>query len=420
MPTRNVESPNPTSEDNPVVREDIRCNCCEQDIAREGEYTDWEVEGEYYDNLCRGCVDETCTCESCGETMWTDGDYRRWTEHGDVYCEECYNERYTYCADCDEEVDIDDSFYHEGRGETLCEGCYTGEEDVDLDSYHHRDNITSKTFEAIKSKRMVGLEVECYSDGWSYWDEAEIDGNWRAVHDGSINAYGDNSRGVEFVSRHPANGDKLFNDIMYLCHFVEQGFSVNRSCGMHVHVDGRDLDYEGLKYALLIGKSVQNIIYKMMPPSRDGSRWCRRIPMSRLGILNIDSNEEFIESWYDSWGTSPSMEKYNDSRYCGMNMHARIIHGSIEFRYHSATINPIKIVNWVKICTAIVDKAKEIAMKPEDNALLEIIKTRDLNYLEFFDLLDLDDSVEKYVNKRMVKFYNYEKKEDYAAIEYYI
>jgi hypothetical protein len=142
--------------------------------------------------------------------------------------------------------------------------------------------------------------------------------------------------------------------------------------------------------------------------------------MSRLGILNIDSNEEFIESWYDSWGTSPSMEKYNDSRYCGMNMHARIIHGSIEFRYHSATINPIKIVNWVKICTAIVDKAKEIAMKPEDNALLEIIKTRDLNYLEFFDLLDLDDSVEKYVNKRMVKFYNYEKKEDYAAIEYYI
>ena len=422
MPTEsNVENPNPTSEDNPVVREDILCNCCEQDLAREGEYTDWEVEGEDYDNLCEGCVDQTCCCNSCGEMMWSDGDFRRWAENGDCYCEECYHERYTYCGDCDTEMDNDDAIWHEERGESLCDGCYEDGGEVDLDSYHHRDmDNTSETFRFIKSKRMVGLEVECYSDGWDYWDEAEVEGNWRAVHDGSIEAHGDGSRGVEFVSRSPSNGDGLYKDVLYLSGFVSEGFSVNRSCGMHVHVDGRDLDYKGLKYALLIGKSVQSIIYMMLPPSRNNGRWCRRIPMSRESILRISNNEEFIDSWYASWGVDPSMEKYNNSRYCGMNMHARIIHGSIEFRYHSATINPTKIINWIKICTAIVDKAKEISMKPENNPLLDIIQERDLTYSEFFELLGLDKGVLGYVDKRMRKFYNYEKKEDYEAIEYYI
>ena len=118
MPTEsNVENPNPTSEDNPVAREVILCNCCEQDLAREGEYTDWEVEGEDYNNLCEACVDQTCCCNSCGEMMWSDGDYRRWTEYGDCYCEECYYERYTYCADCDTEMDNDDAIWRSLGGD---------------------------------------------------------------------------------------------------------------------------------------------------------------------------------------------------------------------------------------------------------------------------------------------------------------
>ena len=217
----------------------------------------------------------------------------------------------------------------------------------------------------------------------------------------------------------PSNGDDLYNRIANLTEYLKYAdFDVNRSCGLHVHVDARDCEWRQLKHILLLGKAVQDVIYKMLPPSRDNGRWCRRIPMSRSDILAIESNEDFIEAWYNSWGVNPSMEKYNDSRYCGMNMHSRIINGSIEFRYHSGTINQEKILNWVKICTAIVDVGINTS-KVECN-LYNIITGRDLTYEEFFKYLKLDDDVREYVDQRMAKFYNKDKAEDYRVLEYSI
>ena len=111
------------------------------------------------------------------------------------------------------------------------------------------------------------------------------------------------------------------------------------------------------------------------------------------------------------------MEKYNDSRYCGMNMHSRIINGSIEFRYHSGTINQEKILNWVKICTAIVDVGIQTSNEIESE-LYNIITGRDLTYEEFFKYLKLDDDVREYVDQRMAKFYNKNKAEDYSCLLY--
>ena len=224
---------------------------------------------------------------------------------------------------------------------------------------------------------------------------------------------------MEFVMKHPSSGDRLYYKIKALSKYLDpHSFFVNRSCGLHVHVDARDCEWRELKNILLLGKSVQDVLYKMLPPSRSSSRWCKRIPMSRSDILNIESNSDFIDAWYNSWGVHPSMEKYNDSRYCGMNMHSRIINGSIEFRYHSGTINQEKILNWVKICTAIVDVGINTS-KVECN-LYNIITGRDLTYEEFFKYLKLDDDVREYVDQRMAKFYNKSKAEDYRVLEYSI
>ena len=232
--------------------------------------------------------------------------------------------------------------------------------------------------------------------------------------------------------RTPSNGDDLYNKISNLTQYLqgsqptpsihgEYEFDVNRSCGLHVHVDARDCEWKQLKYILLLGKAVQDVIYKMLPPSRDNGRWCRRIPMTRSDILAIESNDEFIDAWYNSWDVNPSMEKYNDSRYCGMNMHSRIINGSVEFRYHSGTINQEKILNWVKICTAIVDVGIEISKQRTRTVEIEnAIRSRDLTYEEFFKYLGLDEDVREYVDKRMAKFYNKNKEEDYRVLEYSI
>jgi hypothetical protein len=439
MPNRttNLE---PLSEDIPIVEtQDVRveessedtsnvCNLCEE-IAEEDNYnTDYSVDGIVREVVCDDCIFELYNCYSCEEGMTSDYEELQYNSNGDPYCSDCYYDRYSHCYDCGSEVHNDYVFWSEDNEEPYCEECYSNlAADVDLDSYSVRNTVESESFDNISSSRMVGLEIECYSDGWNYWEESDVDGNWRSVHDGSISAFGDGSRGVEFVSRYPVNGDRLYQDIEYITGYLNNDldfpFSVNKSCGVHVHVDGRDLDWRGLKAALLIGKSAQDIIYKMMPPSRDQGRWCKRIPLSRRQIMEIDSDQSFIDSWYGAWHVNPSMEKYNDSRYCGMNMHARIIHGSVEFRYHSGTTNLQKILNWVKICTAIVDRAYDIQTNAPSERLCrmyQVAEKRNFTFKEFFQYVVRDPSVELYARNRIKKFYDYNKKEDYEAMEFII
>lgn len=416
-----------SSEDTSMV-----CDLCDE-ISEEGNYcTNYSVEGVAREAVCDDCMSELYNCNSCQDGMTSEYEELHWNNAGEAYCRDCYYDMYSHCYDCGAEVHCDYVMWSEEDEEPYCEDCYDERrQHVDLESYNRRTNIESESFERIISNRMVGLEIECYSDGWNYWDEGDIEGNWRAVHDGSISAYGDYSRAVEFVSKYPVNGDKLWYDIAQITSYLNEDsdypFSVNKSCGVHVHVDGRDLNHVGLKVAMLIGKSAQDIIYKMMPPSRDNSRWCRRIALSRQKILEIDSNEQFIESWYDAWNVNPSMEKYNDSRYCGMNMHARIIHGSVEFRYHSGTTNFQKIINWVKLCTAIVDRAYEIQeaksmtdLTSYHRKIWDITRERNFTFAEFFRNVVREPSVELYARHRISKFYDYNKKEDYEAMEFII
>jgi hypothetical protein len=110
-----------------------------------------------------------------------------------------------------------------------------------------------------------------------------------------------------------------------------------------------------------------------------------------------------------------------------MNMHARIIHGSVEFRYHSGTTNFQKILNWVKLCTAIVDRAYEIQearsmtdLTSYHRKIWDITRERNFTFAEFFRNVVRQPSVELYARHRISKFYDYNKKEDYEAMEFII
>lgn len=414
MPTENNRS---TS----VEPDEVLCSSCEE--ITDDYQEDIQVDGETQNYLCLSCQEDIYNCEDCGHSMWSESNNLRLTENGDGYCEDCYYEIFNHCDGCECEYSRDDLHWSESSEMYYCDQCYEYGSEVDLDSYSQRNmGENARSNRIIKSMRLVGIEVETVSSGWNFWEEedGEYPHTFRPVHDGSIDSRGDGS-GVEWVMRTPSNGDELYTRITSLTEYLNRGFDVNRSCGLHVHVDARDCEWRQLKHILLLGKAVQDVIYKMLPPSRDNGRWCRRIPMSRSDIFAIDSNEDFIEAWYNSWGVNPSMEKYNDSRYCGMNMHSRIINGSVEFRYHSGTINQEKILNWVKICTAIVDVGIEISKGKKETVEIEnAIKGRDLTYEEFFKYLKLDDDVREYVDQRMSKFYNKNKAEDYRVLEYSI
>ena len=116
-----------------------------------------------------------------------------------------------------------------------------------------------------------------------------------------------------------------------------------------------------------------------------------------------------------------------------MNMHSRIINGSIEFRYHSGTLSPMKIHNWITICQKIVDTGKLLSTYCREDdmdniiskhryikTLQHIIEERNLTFGNFCRYLRLGVETTNYVRSRLTKFYNTEQKEDYRALEFYV
>ena len=137
----------------------------------------------------------------------------------------------------------------------------------------------------------------------------------------------------------------------------------------------------------------------MMPPSRRGSNWCRKLGLGLAGLQSVKYEQDLVDLYYRR--ASPSTEKYNDNRYYGLNIHSRYYHGSLEFRHHSGTLNGTKIRNWIRICNAIIEKGIRLA----DNldGLITYINTMSnedrLSYLFSTDLIE-------YINKRIAKFDN--------------
>jgi hypothetical protein len=395
--------------------------------------------------VCDDCFgDHYAECNSCNEIMVEDDTY--WSEGGDSYCNDCYYDHYTHCSDCSCELDVDYANYND-HGESYCDDCYGDPTEVDLDSYGVVDIRLSKSFEKNKFARAVGLEIEACNPHYDelerdlYANNFEIKNNWRIVHDGSISPSGEDDVGREFVTRGGLSGDELYMSINNMTSILtREDWYVNKSCGLHVHIDARDLRARQLAYILAVAKLCEPVIYKMMPPSRSNTRWAKRIPMSTEQILRIHDEEDFIDAWYRSHGTNPSMEKYNDSRYCGVNMHSRVIHGSIEFRHHSGTLNPEKIINWIEICQSIVKAGLDLHNLVERKQvsgqsmslsrakqLMKIWKTmmnrdpkdRYCNIYEMGVILDLHILVRAYIHNRIRKFYDSSIQEDYDMIGFF-
>ena len=372
------------------------------------------VKNENGDHFCEDCYNEQYYhCESCHTECKSDHIHS--DESGNAYCGDCYNEYYTRCYDCDNEVSREYAFYDDNSGENYCEDCYR-ESDVSLESFQgiHYVITDSDTFRENPFKRLASTEIETILGGETSFNDVEdgMPSQWILDNDGSISG-----NGAEFYLRGPQNGDKLYKSIDDLCESLRNwDCSINRSCGLHVHIDARDLFYKELKGMLLVGKKAEKFIYSMLPPSRETSNWCKRLPMSVESILRINSDSDFIDLWYDSCEASRSMDKYNEARYHGMNMHARVYLGSVEFRYHSGTNNPIKIKNWMYVCQSItrtgiiLGKAlckDKSALTPFEKRLIDVYTKphdNEYTYKDFIETLELPSEVSGYVDMRRELF----------------
>ena len=343
---------------------------------------------------CQPCHDDNFySCHSCSDSVSTDMVY---FAYQDPYCEYCYYETFENCCDCEEPVDRDDVYWRNDHA--YCSSCVP--DDVSTILYHLEDKeppACSREAESFEFpvRRLVGVEVECLIP---HIDALDTPSFWTSTSDGSINSE-EGYDGIEMVS-YPASGDLLLESIDNLMSWSNDiGAVVNRSCGLHVHFNSLDLTARQVAHVGIVYRYFEEILKGMMPNSRQSSNWCKDFPIPKKQLRHITEESELIEMYYDYMDSHPSADKYNDARYCGLNVHSRYYHGSLEFRLHSGTINKTKILNWIQILNRIIDMAIDLERYTGDEYDKWIKKPPITHMVSTFGV-ELCD----YINKRTSKF----------------
>ena len=343
---------------------------------------------------CDTCQEDYYECAGCSDEYHVDDiSY----VNDESYCQDCFYEYNDYCYGCGDAHDRDDMYYR--NEEYYCDSCVPSEDDcVDrLENLSVPSSArSSSTFNYLDVKRYVGIEAECQYPS----DVSSIDypSGWTHCYDGSINADTGYS-GTEMVSK-PADGDALYDTVNSLCDWAYRYEArVNRSCGLHIHFNSLDLNARQIASIGIVYKILEDTIYNMMPPSRKKANWCKRFPISYTGLRDVakyNCEQTLVDYYYSDYGAST--EKYNDSRYHGLNLHARYYHGTIEFRHHSGTLNKEKILNWIKICNAIIETGIRLS---SSSSKIERLYNKNINTIKRYVL---GTELIKYVNKRTAKF----------------
>lgn len=214
---------------------------------------------------------------------------------------------------------------------------------------------------------------------------------WKAMSDGSIH------------TERKVNGEKVRADSSYSCEVVtpilkyedmedlqnvvralrQAGAMANSSCGIHVHVDGKNHTPESLTRLMNFAIGRQDLFYEALEIGDRSTRWCKKMNKALFKAMKADqekTKESLERIWYsslnDGYAGGISHDHYNSSRYHGVNLHAYFTKGTVEFRLFNGTTHAGKIKAYVQFCLAMSAWAigcerNDLFFKPTTNMTAE-------------------------------------------------
>jgi hypothetical protein len=363
--------------------------------------------------ICDGCFEQqdlSC-CDNCG--IYTD-EPLTWVRAGEYasLCSRCY---YEY-----EERERESGSNSNEENEICYRSCSINKGKEIFSSGRKKGKI-------IKSPRMFGVEFEIVPDK----NVSEIDGEfkffsnmdkWGVGDDGSLS-----DGGVE-VTTPPMSLSRGEDAIIEFCSKAkEAGWTVDRTCGTHVHLDAPEFKDNPrlLRRLVLSYLLLDNAILKMLPRERRRNRYCS--PLNRknavLGRAHIERGAGFtLGDFINSSSISALREKiykvktraeveqelqnhYSSSRYYGINFHSlwNRGYGTIEIRYHHGTLNSYELLPWIAFHQHILDNARKIT--DEQALLLKGIRKPDLRLTAYALYTKMDNTLLETMLER-IKRYN--------------
>ena len=128
---------------------------------------------------------------------------------------------------------------------------------------------------------------------------------------------------------------------------ADVGATVNRTCGLHVHIGAASLTNEEYCNVFVNYMYLETAIESFMAPSRRGrnARWCASLHNHETAVLNATTK----------YGMRQAL---SFDRYHRVNAEAYAAHQTIEFRQHQGTTSYKKIAAWVRFLGKLVEWSK--------------------------------------------------------------
>lgn len=177
--------------------------------------------------------------------------------------------------------------------------------------------------------------VEIHSEGYNHRDNRKY---FKIVSDSSVGGDVNPNEVVSPVLNGSAKGlDTLKKAIKAL---DAVGATVNKTCGLHVHIGANKLTSEQYVNVFKNYQKLEKLIDSFMAESRRGNcRWAKSLQEYDFSNCLTHSDIQM---------------KLHLDRYHKVNPMSFINHKTLEFRQHQGTTNFEKISMWVKFCAKLV------------------------------------------------------------------
>jgi Putative amidoligase enzyme len=191
-------------------------------------------------------------------------------------------------------------------------------------------------------------------------DEETFDvAGWKVTRDDSLSACEDCQTEIVSPVLHDMSELAVLAEIISAVN--ELGADVNESCGIHVHVGG--LSWRMVMTLVLIMKYIEPRIYETFKPHVSRMKFAAPIEQEFLKKLENARTEEagqakelLWEAWYGRQD-SDEVDRYDPSRYHGLNINSFFYRGTIEFRYFNSSLDFGTIERYVNTSLAVAQLA---------------------------------------------------------------
>ena len=149
-------------------------------------------------------------------------------------------------------------------------------------------------------------------------------------------------------------------DIATLQNLIRQlrlaGGFTNKTCGIHVHLDGSNHSPRSIRNFVNIIASKNDLFYKALqiPPER--SHYCQKMDdylVERMNRLKPSSFDAIERIWYEGYNEN-RFQHYHSSRYHFLNLHSFFYgNGTIELRGFNSQLHAGKVRAYIVLALAL-------------------------------------------------------------------